>query len=47
MSATNDAGSRLLGNINAVSAYLLKPVRIEHFVSTVQRLLDFGDTPKV
>ncbi len=39
MTMFNDVGNRLLGNIHAVSAYVLKPVRRETFVSTVRRIL--------
>ena len=39
MTVCNETGSHLLDNINAVHAYLLKPVQTDVFVAAVQRLL--------
>jgi len=40
---SNYLSSRLLGNVHAVSAYLLKPLRADDLASTVQRILGTWD----
>ena len=43
MTEFNDVGSRLLGNVHAVSAYLLKPIQADNLASTVLRILGTWD----
>jgi len=47
MTESNEAPSRLLGNIHAVSAYLLKPVRTGELLSTVFQVLGLEGAPPV